>query len=41
MYCQQKNHFENNDPCESVRDRIVSISRPYVRPIVWGREVRA
>lgn len=38
MYRQQKNHFENNDPRESVKDRIVSISKPYVRPIVRGKE---
>ena len=38
MYRQQKNHFENNDPRESVRDRIVSVSKPYVRPIVRGRK---
>lgn len=40
MYRQQKNHFENNDPRESVKDRIVSISKPYVRPIVRGKEVK-
>ena len=33
-YRQQKAHFENNNPRESVKDRIVSISKPYVRPIV-------
>ena len=41
MYRQQKNHFENNDPRESVKDRIVSISKPYVRPIVRGKEVKS
>ena len=40
MYRQQKNHFENNDPRESVKDRIVSLSKPYVRPIVRGKEVK-
>lgn len=40
MYRQQKNHFENNDPRESVRDRIVSVSKPYVRPIVRGKEMK-
>lgn len=40
MYRQQKNHFENNDPRESVEDRIVSISKPYVRPIVRGKEAK-
>ena len=34
MYRQQKRHFERNNPRESVKDRIVSISKPYVRPIV-------
>jgi len=41
MYRQQMNHFENNDPRESVKDRIVSISKPYVRPIVRGKEVKS
>jgi len=40
MYRLQKNHFESNDPRESVKDRIVSISKPYVRPIVRGKEVK-
>ncbi|MCI6081826.1 MAG: hypothetical protein MR724_09780, partial [Prevotella sp.] len=34
VYRQQKNHFDSNDPRESIPDRIVSISKPYVRPIV-------
>ena len=38
MYRQQKSHFENNNPRESVKDRIVSISKPYVRPIVRGKD---
>lgn len=41
MYRQQRNHFGNNDPRESVKDRIVSISKPYVRPIVRGKEVKS
>ena len=41
MYRQQKAHFENNNPRESVKDRIVSISKPYVRPIVRGKEVKS
>ena len=41
MYRQQRNHFENNDPRESVKDRIVSVSKPYVRPIVRGKEVKS
>ena len=40
MYRQQKRHFDRNEPRESVKDRIVSISKPYVRPIVRGKEVR-
>ena len=40
VYRQQKNHFENNNPKESILDRIVSISKPYVRPIVRGKEVK-
>ena len=41
VYRQQKNHFENNNPRESIPDRIVSISKPYVRPIVRGKEVKS
>ena len=33
VYRQQKNHFDSNDPRESIPDRIVSTSKPYVRPI--------
>ena len=40
VYRQQKNHFDSNDPRESIPDRIVSISKPYVRPIVRGKEVK-
>lgn len=40
IYRQQRNHFESNDPRESIKDRIVSIHKPYVRPIVRGKEVR-
>lgn len=39
-YLHQKNHFESNDPRESVPNRIVSIAKPYVRPIVRGKEVK-
>ena len=39
-YRQQKNHFNSNDPRESIPDRIVSISKPYVRPIVRGKETK-
>ena len=40
VYRQQKNHFENDDPRESIPDRIVSVSKPYVRPIVRGKEAK-
>lgn len=40
MYRQQKKHFQSKDCRESIPDRIVSISKPYVRPIVRGKEVR-
>ena len=41
MYLQQKNHFQSKDCRESIKDRIVSISKPYVRPIVRGKEVKS
>ena len=40
VYRQQKNHFENGNPRESIPNRIVSVSKPYVRPIVRGKEVK-
>lgn len=40
VYRQQKNHFEKDNPRESIPDRIVSVSKPYVRPIVRGKEVK-
>ena len=36
MYSQQKNHFQSKDCRESIPNRIVSISKLYVRPIVRG-----
>lgn len=39
-YRQQKNHFESNGPRESIPNRIVSLAKPYVRPIVRGKEVK-
>lgn len=39
-YRQQKNHFESNDLRESIPNRIVSLAKPYVRPIVRGKEVK-
>lgn len=41
VYRQQSNHFESGNPRESVPDRIVSVSKPYVRPIVRGKEVKS
>ena len=38
---QQKNHFRNNDSRESIPNRIVSLSRPHLRPIVRGKEVKS
>ena len=40
VYRQLKNHFENDNPRESIPDRIVSLAKPYVRPIVRGKEVK-
>ena len=40
VYRQQKSHFENDNPRESIPDRIVSLAKPYVRPIVRGKEVK-
>jgi len=40
MYRQQKKHFQSKDCRESIPDRIVSISKPYIRPIVRGKEVK-
>ena len=41
MYRQQKNHFRNNDSRESIPSRIVSLSKPHLRPIVRGKEVKS
>ena len=41
MYRQQKNHFLNNDSRESIPNRIVSLSKPHLRPIVRGKEVKS
>ena len=38
VYRQQKNHFKSGDSRESIPNRIVSVSKPYVRPIVRGKE---
>lgn len=41
MYRQQKNHFRNNDSRESIPNRIVSLSKPHLRPIVRDKEVKS
>lgn len=41
MYGQQKKHFQSKDCRESIKDRIVSINKSYVRPIVRGKEVKS
>ena len=38
MYRQQRNHFESGNRKESIKNRIVSLAKPYVRPIVRGKE---
>ena len=38
VYRQQKNHFKSGDSRESIPNRIVSVSKPYIRPIVRGKE---
>lgn len=40
VYRQQKNHFNSGDSRESIPNRIVSISKPYIRPIVRGKEAK-
>ena len=39
-YRQQKNHFKSGDSRESIPNRIVSVSKPYIRPIVRGKETK-
>ena len=41
VYRQQHNHFDSGNRRESIPDRIVSVSKPYVRPIVRGKEVKS
>lgn len=41
VYRQQKSHFESGDARESIPERIVSLSKPYVRPIVRGKETKS
>ena len=39
-YRQQKHHYTDGDVRKSIPDRIVSVSKPYVRPIVRGKEIK-
>ncbi|MEG1729901.1 MAG: hypothetical protein RR280_10220 [Bacteroidaceae bacterium] len=41
IYRQQHNHFESENTRESIPNRIVSVHKPYVRPIVRGKEVKS
>ena len=41
MYRQQKNHFRNNDSRESIPNRIVSLGKQHLRPIVRSKEVKS
>ena len=41
VFRQQDHHFESGDARESIPNRIVSIAKPYVRPIVRGKEVKS
>ena len=40
IYRQQRNHHKSGNAKESIPHRIVSVSKPYVRPIVRGKEVK-
>ena len=40
MYRQQRSYFRNNDSRESIPNRIVCLSKPHLRPIVRGKEVK-
>lgn len=40
VYRQQKKHFRSGDSRESIPNRIVSLSKPYVRPIVRGKDTK-
>ena len=37
---QQKNHFKSGDSRESIPNRIVSLTKPHIRPIVRGKETK-
>ena len=37
---RQQNHFKSGDSRESISNRIVSLSKPHIRPIVRGKETK-
>lgn len=40
VYRQLKNYFKSGDSRESTPNCIMSVSKPYVRPIVRGKEIK-
>lgn len=40
IYRQQGNHQKSGNAKESIPNRIVSVNKPYVRPIVRGKEIK-
>ena len=34
----ERQNFQYNNPKEPVKDRIISLAKPYVRPIIRGKE---
>ena len=40
VYRQQENHFKSGDSRESIPNRIVSLDKPHIRPIVRGKETK-
>jgi IS5 family transposase len=38
---EQQHHRAYGDPKEPIKDRIVSLGKPYIRPIVRGKEVKS
>lgn len=40
IYRQQHKHHESGNAKESIPNRIVSVNKPYIRPIVRGKEVK-
>lgn len=40
IYRQQKNHFKSGDSRESIPNRIVSVSKSYIKLIVRGKETK-